>query len=179
MHINSRLSCRTWTHMYLGHMSSVERAAGEFFKCGPSSLSKRRWSPELTLVQDQASWRPLGTVSPGKGGADSPLSLQGCASSLLAPSSQMASPGDESASPKMLPRSQDLGAPRRRREEKERRFLFFFLNILGREERSMVGNAERSPPASGQRVWWECFEEQSPSLASRSPKLARFTCSLV
>lgn len=126
-------------------MSSVERAVGEFLKCGPSSLSKWLWSPDLTLAQDQALRRPLGAVPLGKGGADSPLSLQGCASRLLAPSSQLASPGDASASAKMLPRSQDLEAPRRRREGKELRILFFFLNILERKESSTVGNEGGHP----------------------------------
>lgn len=49
---------------------------------------------------------------------------------LLMPSSQVSSLGGESASPKMLPCSQDLEALRSKREERERWVLFFFLNIL-------------------------------------------------
>lgn len=55
---------------------------------------------------------------------------------LLMPSSQVSSLGGESASPKMLPCSQDLEALRSKREERERWLLFFFLNILGRNENS-------------------------------------------
>lgn len=71
----------------------------------------------------------------GKGDANSPFSLQWWMSSLLAPSNQMSSLEEESTSPKILPCSQDFEAPSLKREEKERRILFFFLNILGRNER--------------------------------------------
>lgn len=76
----------------------------------------------------------------GKGDSNSPFSLQWCVSNLLTPSNEMSSFGEKSTSSKILPCSQDLEALRLKKEEKERRILFFFLNILERNESSMVNN---------------------------------------
>lgn len=76
----------------------------------------------------------------GKKRFNSPFSLQWFVSSLLTPSNQTSSLGEESTSSKILPRSQDSEALRLKREEKERRILLFFLNILERNESSKVNN---------------------------------------
>jgi hypothetical protein len=68
----------------------------------------------------------------GKLDSNSLFSSEWFVSSLLTPSNQMSSFGEELISPKILPSSQDLEVLRLKREEKERRILFFFLNILGR-----------------------------------------------
>ena len=124
----------------------------------------------------------------GKGDANSPFSLQWCMSSLLTPSNQMSSPGEESTSPKILPCSQDLEALRLKREEKERRVLFFFLNILERNGNRMVDNEQQSPQVKTENpvkeVWWtkqhlyNSGPRSSCSLFSLliPPKFLKFLC---